>query len=497
MKCEICGKEFKDIIAVGSHLKKHDITTEEYYIEFIKKDSEGKCRNPECENNTKFLGLKCGYKDHCSNKCVSKNPEVKDKRKHTLVEIYGVDNPSKSKILQDKKKETFLKKYGVDHPLKSNEIQSKIKFTCLEKYGVDCALKDDNVKEKIKKTILHIYGVDNVFKSDEIKEQIKETILEKYGVEHPLQSDDIREKMKQTMLERYGIEYGVQSETIKEKIKQTCLEKYGVEHYSKTTEFNNKTKQTCLERYGVDHSSQTEECKEKIKQTCLGRYGVEHHQHLPDFIEQLKQTNLERYGVEFYLSTEECKDKVKKTCLEKYGVEYPTQSKEIKDKLRKVKLENFEPILLSQMNSLNVELLDEEYLGSKHPHNWKCTECDNTFTRQWNTIQQGCDCDVCNPRELFVNGIRTSRPQITLFETVQEIFSTAKLNYKILNYFIDIAIPQLKIAIEYDGSYWHSDPIKDNQRQTEIENEGWQFIRYKDEIPSKNKLIKNINEFLF
>lgn len=46
-----------------------------------------------------------------------------------------------------------------------------------------------------------------------------------------------------------------------------------------------------------------------------------------------------------------------------------------------------------------------------------------------------------------------SKPQIELYERVKEIFENAKLNYPFGRYFIDVAIPNLMIAIEYDGGY--------------------------------------------
>jgi len=92
----------------------------------------------------------------------------------------------------------------------------------------------------------------------------------------------------------------------------------------------------------------------------------------------------------------------------------------------------------------------------------------------------------------------TSKPQIELFNLVKKAISTAKLNYPIEDLFlIDIAIPQLKIAFEYDCWYWHQDSKKDNDRQTYIESLGWSFIRYKDFIPTYDQLVHDINTFLF
>jgi very-short-patch-repair endonuclease len=85
-----------------------------------------------------------------------------------------------------------------------------------------------------------------------------------------------------------------------------------------------------------------------------------------------------------------------------------------------------------------------------------------------------------------------SKPQVELFNKVKNLHEDAILNHPCLNYSIDIAIPSLRIAIEYDGSHWHSDEEKDRKRQKEIEQQDWKFIRYKDLVPTKEELKKDL-----
>lgn len=85
-----------------------------------------------------------------------------------------------------------------------------------------------------------------------------------------------------------------------------------------------------------------------------------------------------------------------------------------------------------------------------------------------------------------------SKPQIKLFELCQKLLPYPILNYPCDRYSIDIAVPSLNLAIEYDGSYWHNSEY-DKYRQEQIEKDGWVFLRYVDEIPSKKKLLKEVN----
>jgi very-short-patch-repair endonuclease len=57
-------------------------------------------------------------------------------------------------------------------------------------------------------------------------------------------------------------------------------------------------------------------------------------------------------------------------------------------------------------------------------------------------------------------------------------------------------IPELMIAFEYDGSYWHQDKEKDEKRQREIEELGWRFIRYMDVVPLKEQIIEDIDSII-
>jgi len=86
-----------------------------------------------------------------------------------------------------------------------------------------------------------------------------------------------------------------------------------------------------------------------------------------------------------------------------------------------------------------------------------------------------------------------SKPQVELFRLCQEVLPYPILNYPCGRYSIDIAVPALDLAIEYDGSYWHPDEKYDAYRQEEIEKEGWMFLRYVDEVPTLKKLTQNIN----
>jgi hypothetical protein len=94
-----------------------------------------------------------------------------------------------------------------------------------------------------------------------------------------------------------------------------------------------------------------------------------------------------------------------------------------------------------------------------------------------------------------------SGPQIKTYNIVKEMFNCAEIEFPFITdggilYRLDIAIPKYKIAIEYDGSYWHQDQKKDLKRQRECEDYGWKFVRYIDKVPAKEKIREDIMNLL-
>lgn len=91
-----------------------------------------------------------------------------------------------------------------------------------------------------------------------------------------------------------------------------------------------------------------------------------------------------------------------------------------------------------------------------------------------------------HPNIIMARSEFISKPQ-------QKLFSVAKLKYParqvILNhpvsyetgtFFLDVAIPSLKLDFEYDGSYWHQDKEKDGRRDQILKALGWEVIRIKE-----------------
>ena len=211
----------------------------------------GKCLTEDCKEEFEkgFRELVNKGGGYCK-KCTIKKGLKKSIQ--TVLERYGVENPSQSEKVKMKKKQTNLDKRGVENPFQAENVREKIKQTILYRYGVEHPSQAQEIKEKKKQTNLHKRGVENPFQSEKVKEKIKQTNIERYGVEHPSRVEEIKEKKKQTNTERYGVEYPFQVEKVKEKIKQTNIERYGVEHPSQNPLISEKSSKNAYKGYNVE-----------------------------------------------------------------------------------------------------------------------------------------------------------------------------------------------------------------------------------------------------
>ena len=276
IKCEVCGGVCKNKVSLARHLSvKKCMDIKEYYDKYFKQnDNEGECYT--CGKNTRFGTLRDGYFKYCCSACVSKSPLIKDKKKQTCLNHFGVPISFQSNEIKDKIKKSMIEKYGVDNASKYSEIQQKKVVTSLKRYGVEHPSQTDEFKQKIRDTCLEKYGESNVFKVPFIKQKGRNSCLIRYGVNSPMQSADIKEKSKNTCLLKYGVIYSLQSKLIREKIKQTCLVKYGKEFHTQNESFKQKIKKICRQKYGYEHALQNKEFLSKMKTTTFQRYGFEH-----------------------------------------------------------------------------------------------------------------------------------------------------------------------------------------------------------------------------
>jgi hypothetical protein len=401
-----------------------------------------------CENDVRFKKFSEGYSSYCSMKCL------------------GLD-----KTVQGKREQTSIIKNGVKYALQSNEIKEKIKLTNIRRYGIEHPQKLTTIKEKTRQTNLLKYNVESHNQLDEVKNKKKETLLKKYGVDNPMKSEVIKEIVKNTNLKKYGVDNPNKSDEIKNKIRKTVKEKYDVEHYFNSNEFSLKKNRTLIKEYGVDNPMKSDVIKESVKKIKLEKYGDE------NFNNRIKS---------------------KETTIKKYGVDNISKSPEIILKIKKTNILNF---IKKYSNLLNVNQNDIDIIGDYVTINNYCKKHDNfniskslLYSRLiWNKHENICT--KCNPV--------SENKSIIELELKSFLMS---LNIKLVNndksildnkQELDFYLPEYKLAIEFNGLYWHSELFKDKNyhlNKTNLcNNKGIQLLHvYEDEWIYKKEIIKSI-----
>lgn len=172
----------------------------------------------DCGNHLKFMGFKNGYYKTCGDqKCVV------ELRKKTCLEIFGVDNPKKSKEVIAKEQEKIKEKWGGEHYLKNSEVRKKFNQSMTDKWGVEWASQSKVLKEK---------SIDS-WMNNPRKKDIIEARRQKFVQKSESEKDEINEKKFKTIIEKWGT-YEDYIEYVKNKIVQTSKERWGVDHHLKS-----------------------------------------------------------------------------------------------------------------------------------------------------------------------------------------------------------------------------------------------------------------------
>lgn len=295
------------------------------------------------------------------------------------------------------------------------------------------------VREKSKKTLLARYGAENIWGSDKGKESIRQSNLKKYGVESVLSLDKIKEKAKQTNLEKYGVEYASQSESFKEKVSKTCLEKYGKSSYLGSDAYYS----TLEQRYGVNNIAKTPFVREKLKQAWESKSSIEK----TKIFQKTVLTKKILYGKSAYLI------KIDRI-IKKYG----SLNEYYKYRQHKIEESN-----LKKYGVKNV---------------WELPEIKNKIFERHNYLKSSGETELKSFLDLHQIDSRKSRKE---------------LNGREIDFLVG------KLAIEFNGDFWHSDLYKSKEyhqkKSIDCEIQGIQLIHVYEHLwrdPSSREKLESL-----
>lgn len=251
-------------------------------------------------------------------------------------------------------------------------------------------------------------------------------------------SENRKNKIKETMKSKYGgIGFG---SSLQDKIRNTMVEKYGNLYY------NNRDK--CNETKKKRYNDKTYNNRKKAKETIVKRYGSRS--------VLIEMGAIGRKKATFY---------------------------RIKDKLK-----NDVEFLFDIEDFDGVGYYDKKY-------KFQCKKCNNIFEDSIYSAKIP-RCLICHPPNQ-----PTSKYEKEIVEYLKTIYNgdIIKNDKKVLNgKELDIYIPDKKIAIEFDGLYWHSDIAGNKDKKyhlnktIECENKEIQLIHiFEDEWINKEDIVKS------
>jgi hypothetical protein len=93
---------------------------------------------------------------------------------------------------------------------------------------------------------------------------------------------------------------------------------------------------------------------------------------------------------------------------------------------------------------------------------WKCKNGHEWYASINHRTQRNQNCPKCSNQ--------TSIPEIRVFTEIKSIFPIVFSREKLDGIEVDIFIPSIKLAIEYDGAYFHRDNIERDQKKNDLLN---------------------------
>lgn len=263
----------------------------------------------------------------------------------------------------------------------------------------------------------------------EVKRKKSETTMKHFGVSNPGQSEEVKAKMEESCLKHFGVKHSFQAESVKTKIRETSLRKYGVEHPMKTEEVKEHQKTSIRERLGVDYPMQSKEVLEKSKKTCLEKYGEENVAKSDYFKEKLSNTNFNKHHKN----------------IQDFNLEFIRENF-IED--CKFKIQEF-----------------EDYFGINS------RVVVNCFKKRLGILEQNNDSYIDQGY---------SKEEKELFEWIPAKNKVCNVRSIINPLELDMYLPDYKLAIEYDGIYYHSEQFKPEGyhifKTSECEKQGIQLL---------------------
>jgi len=231
-----------------------------------------------------------------------------------------------------------------------------------------------------------------------------------------------------------------------------------------------------------NHIKKPKELKNKNREAyCLQKYGVKSNSQVKSIVEKTKQTMLKKYGSTSYFSSNTGKEVIKNKLKEKYNITNPSQMK---------KDENIIGIV-NDCEKLKKYIIE---------NNIKTGE---QLAKILNYTPANIIRKINRYHLEYLLDRSQSVPEVELKKYINQYYKTENNTKKYLGgKEIDIYIPELKLGIEFNGNYWHSEVKKEkkyHQQKSLLAESNGIFLYHIFEYEwnnNKNRIINQLNNLL-
>ncbi len=239
----------------------------------------------------------------------------------------------------------------------------------------------------------------------------------------------------------------------------------------------NKRESTMMNRYGAITVGASEDIQIKIRNVLRNKYGVDNVSKLQIVKDKIKYTNELKYGVSYAFNTD-----IAKT------TRHNNRITEMKTKY------------LHELVNFNCELIDTiNDVDDNTIVKYQCHNCNSIMNESWQFFvlcrldRNYTPCINCLPKPTG-----TSFHENDIAEYIKSLGVDIKRNVRdiIPPRELDILIPELNIAIEFNGLYFHSELYKDSlyhySKTNDCIKKGIHLIHiYEDDWCNKQDIVKS------
>jgi transcription elongation factor Elf1 len=249
----------------------------------------------------------------------------------------------------------------------------------------------------------------------------------------------------QTSFERTGSYSVGHDKAADQKRKQTNQKKFGGDSPFSSADVRKKRDQVYQDRFG-GHPFKNVEVRKKIEQTNLEKYGVENPFYSKDNQEAFKKIKLEKYGDAFYNNKEKAINTNSNKSLD--------EKDEIIKKIRATNIATKKEQRIQRFSKIDFSTKPVDYFIRDGVPYFKCKKCGDTWEAYLEQKEWNFRCFKCKP----IGSLLVKENEFaSLLDELNLKYKRRVRSLLPRNKELDFYFPDHKIAVEFDGVYWHSE----------------------------------------